>query len=177
MHTFQATLRMLYERGTGLKCYQAPLEALYHGDSGVALQLLHAGFNMASLMARYQGVDWRITATWNCNDGCVLLCVGENSNVLCSGPHQCVMQSDTLEERVAQCVPQYSISVVSDLDGTHRVSPMGSRSYDGIDMHPYESVFLPLEQRMLDVRFGAAIIADKYSTWLAHTPVRSTTTR
>lgn len=26
---------------------------------------------------------------------------------------------------------------------------------------------------MLDVRFGAAIVADKYSTWLAHTPVRS----
>lgn len=71
----QAALRMLYDRGSGLKCYQAPLEALYHGDAGVALQLLHAGFNMASLMARYQGVDWRITATWNCNDGWVTLAV------------------------------------------------------------------------------------------------------
>lgn len=43
---------------------------------------------------------------------------------------------------------------------------MGARSYDAIDMHPYEVIFMPLEQRMLDVRFGAAVVASKYSTWV-----------
>lgn len=32
---------------------------------------LQAGYNLDSLMMRYQGVDWRDPAFWQCNAGCV----------------------------------------------------------------------------------------------------------
>lgn len=45
-------------------------DARYYGDSGASLAVLQAGWNLASLMTRYQGVDWRDEANWGCNERC-----------------------------------------------------------------------------------------------------------
>ena len=44
-----------------------PLPALYPADSGAALALLQAGFNIDSLLSKYQGLDWWNQRTWDCN--------------------------------------------------------------------------------------------------------------
>lgn len=37
---------------------------------GSSAAILAAGYNIDSLMLRYQGVDWRDKANWGCNAGC-----------------------------------------------------------------------------------------------------------
>ena len=43
----------------------------YHDDFdsalGATLAVLEAGYNIASLMLRYKGVEWRDMSTWDCN--------------------------------------------------------------------------------------------------------------
>lgn len=34
---------------------------------GATLAVLEAGYNIASLMLRYRGVDWRDMSSWDCN--------------------------------------------------------------------------------------------------------------
>ena len=50
-------------------CYDGYEECVYRGELGASLAILEAGFNLDSLMLRYQGVDWRKKENWKCNDG------------------------------------------------------------------------------------------------------------
>ena len=38
-----------------------------YAEMGSSAVVLKAGYNLGSLMLRYQGVDWRDTANWGCN--------------------------------------------------------------------------------------------------------------
>ncbi|GMH41199.1 hypothetical protein BSKO_09109 [Bryopsis sp. KO-2023] len=51
-----------------LGCYDEIQEVIYWSELGVSHAILEAGFNIDSLMLRYQGVDWRRKENWNCND-------------------------------------------------------------------------------------------------------------
>lgn len=51
-------------------CHACNLPAawpVFHADSGAALALLSAGYNIDTLLTKYQGVDWWIQRTWGCN--------------------------------------------------------------------------------------------------------------
>ena len=41
-------------------------------DSGASLALLSAGYNLDTLLTKYQGVDWWNQRTWGCNARCVV---------------------------------------------------------------------------------------------------------
>ena len=38
-----------------------------YAEMGSSASILRAGYNIDSLMLRYQGVDWRQTENWGCN--------------------------------------------------------------------------------------------------------------
>ena len=50
-----------------LKCYTEAYDAHWHSALGATLAVLEAGYNIASLMLRYRGVDWRDMSSWDCN--------------------------------------------------------------------------------------------------------------
>jgi hypothetical protein len=45
--------------GTVLRCHRDRWDAIYFGELGASAAVLRAGGNLAALMTRYQGVDWR----------------------------------------------------------------------------------------------------------------------
>ena len=47
-------------------CSPCPRSYRY-GEFAASAAVLNAGFNIDSLMLRYQGVDWRTKAFWKCN--------------------------------------------------------------------------------------------------------------
>ena len=63
----QAALEVLRSDRTVLKCYKDDFDAHWHSALGATLAILEAGYNIASLMLRYKGVDWRDMSTWDCN--------------------------------------------------------------------------------------------------------------
>lgn len=44
-----------------------PARRCRYAEMGSSASILRAGYNIDSLMARYQGVDWRQTENWGCN--------------------------------------------------------------------------------------------------------------
>ncbi|KAI7838423.1 hypothetical protein COHA_007795 [Chlorella ohadii] len=50
-----------------LQCYSSSWDARYHSDAGAALALLSAGYNIDTLLTKYQGMDWWIQRNWGCN--------------------------------------------------------------------------------------------------------------
>lgn len=44
-------------------------ETIFHSELGVSKAILDAGYNIAALMTRYAGVDWRNMTNWQCNSG------------------------------------------------------------------------------------------------------------
>ncbi|KAL4452719.1 hypothetical protein ABPG75_008381 [Micractinium tetrahymenae] len=48
-------------------CHSSPWDARYYADSGASLALLSAGYNIDTLLSKYQGVDWWNQRTWDCN--------------------------------------------------------------------------------------------------------------
>ena len=46
---------------------RSPGRARRHAEVGASSAILDAGYNLDSLLLRYQGVDWRDRATWGCN--------------------------------------------------------------------------------------------------------------
>lgn len=65
----QSTLKMLQEDGAIFQCYPNEWQTRYHSDLGASKRILESGRNIASLMLRYAGIDWRRESTWNCNGG------------------------------------------------------------------------------------------------------------
>ncbi|KAL6776645.1 hypothetical protein ACKKBF_B30390 [Auxenochlorella protothecoides x Auxenochlorella symbiontica] len=49
------------------RCFQSPWDARYYSDVGAGLAMLRAGYNLDSLLMRYQGVDWWALNNWDCN--------------------------------------------------------------------------------------------------------------
>lgn len=41
---------------------------IYYSELGSSAAILDAGYNIACLMVRYQGVDWRDKDNWGCNE-------------------------------------------------------------------------------------------------------------
>ena len=55
------------QRPDCVKCYMDDFDAHWHSALGATLAVLEAGYNIASIMLRYKGVDWRDMSTWDCN--------------------------------------------------------------------------------------------------------------
>lgn len=49
------------------RCFENAWDARYYSDVGAGLAMLRAGYNLDSLLMRYQGVDWWGLNTWDCN--------------------------------------------------------------------------------------------------------------
>ena len=58
--------RLMAQKGV-FRCHKNKWDNRYHSDAGAALTILRSGWTIDSLMSRYQGVDWRSPATWQCN--------------------------------------------------------------------------------------------------------------
>ena len=58
--------RMVAQQGI-FRCHKNRWDTRYHSDAGASLTMFKSGWTIDSLMARYQGVDWRNTETWQCN--------------------------------------------------------------------------------------------------------------
>jgi hypothetical protein len=58
--------RMVAQQGI-FRCHQNRWDTRYHSDAGAALALFKSGWTIDTLMSRYQGIDWRNTETWQCN--------------------------------------------------------------------------------------------------------------
>ncbi|PSC74038.1 hypothetical protein C2E20_2672 [Micractinium conductrix] len=65
--TDQEGWRLLTATPDVLRCHANEWEARYHSDAGASLALLSAGYNIDTLLAKYQGVDWWNQRTWGCN--------------------------------------------------------------------------------------------------------------
>lgn len=58
--------------GTGrrvFECHASIYDTIFYSELGSSLAILEAGYNLDSLMMRYEGVDWRNKSSWNCNGG------------------------------------------------------------------------------------------------------------
>jgi hypothetical protein len=67
--TDQTGLAILQRGGQVFSCYDNLHDTIYFAELGSSLAVLEAGFNIDSLMLRYQGVDWRDKRNWRCNAG------------------------------------------------------------------------------------------------------------
>jgi hypothetical protein len=63
----QVGMQVLMGNGSAFQCHQNMTETIWKGELGSSFALLQAGYNLDSLLLRYQGVDWRDPATWSCN--------------------------------------------------------------------------------------------------------------
>ena len=59
---------MLMDSQHVFECHADLRHAIYHAELGSARAIFQAGYTIDSLMLRYQGVNWRDTSTWNCNN-------------------------------------------------------------------------------------------------------------
>jgi translation initiation factor eIF-2B subunit epsilon len=48
-------------------CHHDRWDTIFYSELGSSKCILDAGYNIDSLMLRYQGVDWRDRANWDCN--------------------------------------------------------------------------------------------------------------
>ncbi|KAI8473473.1 MAG: hypothetical protein J3K34DRAFT_518952 [Monoraphidium minutum] len=62
-------LKLLMADGQVLGCHTTPAASAYYSDAGAVAAVLRAGFNVDSLLSRFQGVDWRDERNWGCNGG------------------------------------------------------------------------------------------------------------
>lgn len=63
----QEGLSLLLRDPNVFRCHASRAAARYHSAAGASLAVLGAGYSLDCLMWRYQGVDWRDQATWDCN--------------------------------------------------------------------------------------------------------------
>lgn len=61
-------LNVLRTESEVLGCPEDRIDAIYHSELGASRAILRAGYNIASLLKHYEGIDWRITSTWECNN-------------------------------------------------------------------------------------------------------------
>ncbi|KAK9810073.1 hypothetical protein WJX72_004380 [[Myrmecia] bisecta] len=67
--TDQKGLEVMLSHGQIFSCYDSLHDTIYYSELGASLAILDAGFNIDSLMIRYQGIDWRDRRHWKCNQG------------------------------------------------------------------------------------------------------------
>lgn len=48
-------------------CHKDRWDTIYYSELGSSKAILDAGYNIDSLMLRYQGIDWRDPSHWDCN--------------------------------------------------------------------------------------------------------------
>jgi hypothetical protein len=82
---------------------------------GSSAAILSAGYNIDSLMLRYQGVDWRNRSNWGCNAG---------------------------------------------------INPYADHMYDGVNISPFEVMFVKVKEFLLEAGWATASHAKKYSAWM-----------
>lgn len=58
--------RMVAQQGI-FRCHKNRWDTRYHSDAGASLAMFKSGWTIDTLMSRYQGVDWKNTETWQCN--------------------------------------------------------------------------------------------------------------
>ena len=63
----QIGLGLLRADAGALKCWNSIHDAIWHAELGSSAAILRGGYNIDSLLLRYQGIDWRDTANWGCN--------------------------------------------------------------------------------------------------------------
>lgn len=63
----QIGLDVMQKNGSVLACHSAPWEDEYFSQLGASRAILSAGYNLASFMLRYRGVDWTLHQNWGCN--------------------------------------------------------------------------------------------------------------
>lgn len=59
--------RILTESKEIFKCHFSPWDVKYFSEYGSSLAILNAGYTLDSLLTRYQGVDWGLPSSWQCN--------------------------------------------------------------------------------------------------------------
>lgn len=60
----QVGLRIWLQDAKVFQCWHSMWDVIWHGELGSSLAILKAGYNLDSLMLRYQGVDWQDHANW-----------------------------------------------------------------------------------------------------------------
>lgn len=58
--------RMVAQQGI-FRCHKNRWDTRYHSDAGASLAMFKSGWTIDTLMSRYQGIDWKNTETWQCN--------------------------------------------------------------------------------------------------------------
>lgn len=58
--------RMVAQQGI-FRCHKNRWDTRYHSDAGASLAMFKSGWTIDTLMSRYQGIDWKNTDTWQCN--------------------------------------------------------------------------------------------------------------
>eukprot|EP00878_Enallax_costatus_P024831 GHUV01026523.1.p1 GENE.GHUV01026523.1~~GHUV01026523.1.p1 ORF type:complete len:299 (+),score=79.13 GHUV01026523.1:220-1116(+) len=62
-----AGLQLLLADSKVFACHKDRWDTIFYSELGSSKAILDAGYNIACLMLRYQGVDWRDKANWDCN--------------------------------------------------------------------------------------------------------------
>lgn len=97
-------------------CHPSMVDAVRWGEIGPSEAMFERGKTIGSLMARYDGVDFRDPSTRRCNGG---------------------------------------------------LSPLGSRAYDGGDLHPLEAMFVKSSEALQAAGNAAALQAERMAAWEA----------
>eukprot|EP00890_Picochlorum_soloecismus_P001815 jgi/Picsp_1/2634/NSC_00864-R1_hypothetical protein VOLCADRAFT_105929 [Volvox carteri f. nagariensis] len=63
---YDALTKLISEKGV-FRCHKNKWDTKYYSDAGASLAIFQAGWTIDSLMSRYQGVDWRSSSSWQCN--------------------------------------------------------------------------------------------------------------
>ncbi|KAK9861622.1 hypothetical protein WJX84_010796 [Apatococcus fuscideae] len=67
MATDQVGLKLLMNDEGVFACHQDISNTIKYSEIGASSVIMNAGYSIDSLMRRYQGIDWRDEANWNCN--------------------------------------------------------------------------------------------------------------
>lgn len=141
-------------------------------------------------MLRYQGVDWRDPNNWACNDGCAWrfgggggLAWGMERDVVvhvcsrrgCRGSQPCAAHD---VRGLCPCVAlahawPSSLIPLSSLAPNPRINPStpslnpySEYMYDGINLSPFEVMFVKIKDYLLDANWTNAEMAQKYTGWM-----------
>lgn len=60
-------LNLMMKTGRVFACHKNRWDAIFYSELGSSWAILQGGYNLGSLMIRYQGVDWRNKRNWGCN--------------------------------------------------------------------------------------------------------------
>ena len=63
---YDALTKLISQKGV-FRCHKNKWDTKYYSDAGASLTIFQSGWTIDSLMSRYQGVDWRSSSSWQCN--------------------------------------------------------------------------------------------------------------